>query len=139
MSYSVDLRERVIKFIEEGASKSYAARTFRVSRPAIDRWIRKKETNGTLEDLPLKRGWKKIDPQALISYVQEFPDLTLADYAKHFKASGPSIWLAFKRLKITRKKRQNGIKSGMNKNAPYFWKKSPLIQKSPSFILTKVE
>ena len=123
MSYSVDLRERVITFIETGGSKVDAARIFGVARVTIYSWLTKKTQTGTVKDAPPKRGWKKINPQALITYVNEHPDLTLADYAKHFGASAPSIFMAFKRSKITRKKRPRFTRNEANKNVPYFWSK----------------
>ena len=123
MSYSVDLRERVITFIEEGGSKVDAARIFDVSRNTIYSWLTKKAERGTLKDDPPKRGWKKINPEVLIAYVNQNPDLTLAEYARHFGASAPSVYLTFKRLKITRKKRQPFTENGMKKNAQHFWSK----------------
>ena len=42
MSYSVDLRERVISFVENGSSKSAASRLFNVSVFSIDAWLKKK-------------------------------------------------------------------------------------------------
>ncbi len=123
MSYSIDLRERVITFIEKGGSKVDAAHIFGVCRVTIYKWLTKKSETGTVKDAPPKRGWKKINPQALITYVKQYPDLTLADYAKHFGASAPSVCLAFKRLKITRKKRRLFTENGMKKNAQHFWSK----------------
>lgn len=123
MSYSVDLRERVITFIEEGGSKVDAARIFDLSRDTIYSWLAKKAKRGTLKDDPPKRGWKKINPEALIAYVNQNPDLTLAEYARHFEASAPSVCLAFKRLKITRKKRRPFIENAMKKNVQHFWSK----------------
>ena len=123
MSYSLDLRERVITFIEEGGSKVDAARIFDVSRNTIYSWLTKKAERGTLKDDPPKRGWKKINPEALIAYVNQNPDLTLAEYARHFGASAPSVCLAFKRLKITRKKRRPFTENETKKNAQHFWSK----------------
>lgn len=123
MSYSVDLRERIITFIEGGGKKVDAAHIFGVCRYTIYSWLTKKAETGTLKDDPPKRGWKKINPEALIAYVNQNPDLTLVEYAKHFDASAPSVCLAFKRLKITRKKRQPFTENAMKKSAQYFWRK----------------
>jgi putative transposase len=131
MSYSIDLRERVIKYIEEGGSKVEAAHIFDVCRVTIYSWLKKKVVKGTLKDDPPKRRWKKLEPQALLAYVQQYPDLRLSDYAKHFGASIPSVFLALKRLKITRKKRPHSIKRGVKKNVQHFWSISVSIQKNP--------
>lgn len=69
MSYSLDLRERVIKFIEDGGSKVDAARIFFVCRDTIYSWLKKKSVKGTLKDDPPKRSWKKLNPEVLESYV----------------------------------------------------------------------
>lgn len=121
MGYSVDLRERVIKFIEDGGSKTDAARIFSVSRVTIYSWEKKKVEKGTLKDTPPKRGWKKLNPELLLAHVAKYPDLTLAEYAKHFGASITSVCLALKRLKVTRKKRPRFTKSGMKKSVQHFW------------------
>lgn len=122
--YSKDLRERVIAFIENGGKKLEASRRFNVSRPAIDRWLKLKQTKGDLEDPPpLPRSWRKLNPEKLLSYVAENPDLMLQDYAKHFQTSASGIWRALKRLKMTLKKRPPSIKSEMKRSAQYFWSK----------------
>ena len=103
--YSQDLRERVIAFIEEGGKKLEASRLFKVSRPAIDRWLSWKKDTGTLKTPPLApRRWRKIDPIALQAYIDSYPDESLENYAQHFQASPTGIWRALKRLKMTRKK-----------------------------------
>lgn len=121
MSYSIDLRERVIKFIEDGGSKTEATRIFAVCRDTIYGWLKKKAEKGTLKDDPPKRNWKKIDPSALLAYVEQNPDLTLAEYGNHFGASSPSVHKALKKLKITRKKRPHSTKNEMKKSVQYFW------------------
>lgn len=122
MSYSIDLRESVVKFVEAGGSKVEASKVFGITRATVYHWLRKKHATGKLEDLPPKRkGWRKLEPTALLAYVEQHPDLRLADVAKAFNASIPSVCAMFKRLKITRKKRPFFIKSEMLKNERYFW------------------
>lgn len=88
MSYSVDLRERVIAYIEQGGKKVHASVLFNISRPTIDKWVQLKQETGSLEPPPLApRSWRKIDPELLISYVNESPDKILDDYADHFKVT----------------------------------------------------
>ena len=109
--YSIDLRERVITFLEKGGKKLEASRLFKVSRPAIDHWLSLKEKTGTLSPPPLPiRSWRKLDPITLQAYVENHPDERLEDYAQHFQVSPTGIWSALKRLKMTRKKRQHSIK-----------------------------
>ena len=115
--YSLDLRERVIAFLEEGGKKLEASRLFRVSRPAIDRWLLWKKETGTLKPPPLApRSWRKIDPVAFQDYVESHPDEKLEDYAQHFQVSPTGVWRALKRLKMTRKKRRRSIKNETKAN-----------------------
>ena len=123
MSYSIDLRERVITFIESGSSKSAASRLFNVSVFSIDAWLKKKKLTGTVKDEKPKRNWKKVDPKLLESYVKSNSDLLLSDYAKHFGVSTVAICLIFKKLKITRKKRLCSTKNETNKSVQHFWNK----------------
>lgn len=53
---------------------------------------------------PLKRSFKKIDPEKLKKYVEEHPDDTQEEMAKEFNCCNQSISKALKRHRITRKK-----------------------------------
>lgn len=124
MAYSLDLRERVIAFIEQGGKKVEASVLFNVSRPAIDKWVRLKQETGSLEDPPLApRSWRKINPDLLLSYIDESPDKILDDYADHFNVSNSGIWRALDRNNFTRKKRQISIKNDVMKNESNILKK----------------
>ena len=116
MSYSIDLRERVLLFIEKGGSKESASKVFSLGRTTVYKWINKKASTGKLNDGPRRRKWKKIDPTVLLERVKEHPDYTLTEYAKEFGTSLTSLAKALKKLKITLKKRQRSTVSGMKKN-----------------------
>jgi transposase len=128
MKYSHDLRKKVIECIEQGKGIAETSRVFRISRPAIYKWLKKKKFDGSLLDKPRRKTWKKIDPKLLIAFIKDHPDLTLAEYAKHFKASAVAVCRAFKKLKITRKKRHIFIKKGMKPSVQHFWHMSTLSQ-----------
>ena len=122
MIYSIDLRKRVIAFIESGGKKLEASRRFNVCRPTIDKWLLLKKETGSLASPPLPpRSWRKLNPEALVAYVKAHPDGMLEDYAEHFQTSPSGIWRALKRLKITRKKRPHSIKNGMKPSVQHFW------------------
>ena len=122
MIYSVDLRKRVIAFIETGGKKLEASRRFNVCRPTIDQWLLLKKETGRLEAPPLPpRSWRKLNPEALVAYVEAHPDGMLEDYAEHFQTSPSGIWRALRRLNFTRKKRQLSTKNGTKINVQYFW------------------
>jgi putative transposase len=126
MSYSNDLRKKVIDFIENGNSIAEAARVFNITRTTIYRWLRKNRLYGNLSDQPPKRKWKKIDPKLLIVFVKSHPDFTLAEYAKHFKTSVVAICRALKKIRVTRKKRLVFTKNEMRPSVHYFWSISNL-------------
>lgn len=104
MICSLDMRERVLNYIEKGNRISEASKIFEVSRVSIYKWLKLKKLKGRPEDDPRKRVFKKLDPEALKAYVAENPNEMLKTYAAHFKVDPMAIFRAFKSLKITQKK-----------------------------------
>ena len=104
MSYSIDLRKRVLDFIANGGSKASAERTFGISRRTIYNWLAAEDPFSY--EKPGPRGPRSIDYEALRQHVVNFPDNTLAERAKHFGVSEHGIFYALKKLNITRKKRR---------------------------------
>lgn len=100
MSYSVDLRKRVVNYVESGGSKSEAARRFAVSRKTVYNWL-------ALDDLspkPHPRHTRKVDKLALKRHVQEFPDAMLSERAQLFGVATSTICYHLKLMKFSRKK-----------------------------------
>ena len=128
MSYSIDLRKKVIDYVNEGGSKASASRLFGISQPIIYRWL-KKYCLGDLRDSKPKRPWRKIDPVSLLNLVNQNPGWQLKDFAELFKVRPASMCHAFKVLQITRKKSPTCIKKETKKNAEYFWTISNNTQK----------
>ena len=124
MAYSLDLRERALAFIEATGKINKAIEVFGVSRAALGRWMTKKKQGLSLQDPPPKRPWKKIDPDKLLALVEAHPDWLLSQFAAVFGVSCNAISVAFKKLKITRKKSPSVIKNVILRNAKYFYKKS---------------
>lgn len=104
MSYSLDLKNRVLSFIEEGHSKVEASKLFHVSKRAIFLWIKEKKAQGELKLKLHDRKPYKIDEIALIQYIQKNPDHYLKEIATSFHVSISAIFYALRRLKITYKK-----------------------------------
>ncbi len=115
MAYSSDLRTRVLQFIENGGSKTEAAKRFKVSRTAIYRWLNDKDpfTPGK----PGPRKPRLLDPTALSEHVKAHPDQTLKERAQHFGVSPACVGYGLKRLGYTRKKKRLDIRSNVQKNA----------------------
>lgn len=117
MSYSIDLRERVIAFVEGGGSKVEASRLFKVSCRTVFTWIEQKRERGNLKIKSRNSKPYKINEAALISYIEKNPDHYLKQIAEHFHVTAPAIFFALKRLKITFKKKRSSTLSDAKKNA----------------------
>lgn len=99
MSYSVDLRERVVGYVRSGGSPDVAATLFKVGRSTIYRWLDAPD----LHPRPAKERKRKLDKAALAAHVRDFPDLLLRERAVHFGVTVNSIWSALKKLNAAQK------------------------------------
>lgn len=113
--YSIDLRIRVLEYIEETKDKAKASKLFQVSMSTIYRWIARKAETGNLNPSPKKAYKKKIEDQKLIAYVEQHPDHFLSEIAAHFGTTLQAVFYALKRLKITRKKKLRSTRKGVLK------------------------
>ena len=114
MSHSKDLRERAVKYVEQGGSIKDACQIFEVSRSSFQRWRVKKNKTGSVAASPRIKSPYKIDNEHLKVYINEHPDAYLNEIASHFNVTTPCISIALKRLKITRKKSPYFIKKEMS-------------------------
>jgi len=103
--YSMDLRKRVVEYLEENNDKGKASQLFKIGIATIYRWAARKIQSGNVEPLRRKSAYKKIDDQKLVAYVEQNPDQFLSEIGIHFGTTPQAIFYALKRLKITRKKR----------------------------------
>ena len=106
MSYTKDYRKRTIEYRQAGHTLEETHETFKVSRSTIERWEKQWKEEGSLENKPLHRSFRKIDPEKLKSYVDEHPDAYQSEMAQEFGCSQSGISYVLQRYKITRKKRQ---------------------------------
>lgn len=100
MAYSLDLRIRVIDYLENGGSVTKAAKLFQVGRASIYRWLNRE----TLESTKVKRRSRKLDWSDLKKDVEKNPERRLIDRAKQFGVRPSAISYALKIMKMTRKK-----------------------------------
>lgn len=112
-AYSLDLRERVLSFLETNNNKKKACSLFKIGIASIYRWIRLKKTKGNLVPIRREYAYKKIDYDALKKYLELHPDHFLFEIAEEFSVTPQAIFYALKKLKITRKKRQLSTRKGM--------------------------
>jgi putative transposase len=101
MPYSLDLRKRVVNFVEQGGSISKAAQIYQVGRATIYRWLSRADLNPTR----VTRRQRKLDWDALRKDVEQNPDSKLADRAQKFGVRTNAIFYALNKMKVTRKKK----------------------------------
>lgn len=123
MSYSLDLKKRVLAFIEEGHSKAEASKIFHVSKRAVFLWIKEKKEQGELKLKLRDRKPYKIDDKKLMAYLQKNPDHYLREISASFHVSISAIFYALRRLKITYKKKRFSTASDAKKSVKTFLKK----------------
>ncbi|MBF0445771.1 MAG: helix-turn-helix domain-containing protein [Magnetococcales bacterium] len=99
MSYSIDLRRRVVEFVKQGGSKAEAARVFNVSRPTIYDWLQRPDLT------PKSRGPcdRKLMKDELADHVKNYPDAFLRERATHFGVRTSTIWAALQKLNMRKK------------------------------------
>ncbi|AGF53285.1 transposase [Synechocystis sp. PCC 6803] len=100
MAYDLDLRIKVIVFIESGGGITKASKTFRVGRATVYRWLGREELAAT----KVENRQRKINRKELEEDVKNNPDMLLKERAKKFGVTSASLSYQFKKMKITRKK-----------------------------------
>lgn len=100
MSYSIDLRQRVVAFVEAGGAKAEAARRFSVSEGSVHNWLKR----DNLAPIKVKHRDRKLNWKALEQHIKDEPDAKLKERAEHFGVHTTAIWYAIKQMNITRKK-----------------------------------
>jgi transposase len=101
LSYSKDLRERVVNFVRSGGSKTEAVQRFSVSRAVIYIWLKSEKLT---PEKTGPKGHSKLNVEKLKCLIQEKPDAYLDELAIALNVSGFTVWYGVKRLGISRKK-----------------------------------
>jgi transposase len=99
VSYSVDIRKRVLAYISQGHTKYEASDVFGVGRATIYRWLSAED----LSPKPAKTRRRKLDKVALATHVREHSDMILRERAEHFGVRTNAIWVALRQLGISKK------------------------------------
>ena len=82
---------------------------FKVAIITIRQWERRLMEEGTLKKRPVKRSFRKLDPEKLKTYFAQHPDAYLREAAEQFGCCETTITNACRKLKITRKKKRPRI------------------------------
>ena len=112
MTYDEKYRKRTLEYWKEGHTLAQTKKVFKVSATTMYAWKNQLEKEGNLKKHPVKRSFRKIDPEKLKEYVNANPEAYLHEIAAVFDCSSTAIRKSLKKLKITRKKRPRTI---MNK------------------------
>ena len=118
-AYSLDFRELVVSYVEEGHTQAEAARHFKLHPDTVGRWIKLKKTTGSLRAIPVPRSPHKLPLEPLEKYVKEHPDAFLREIAAHFNCGKDAVARALKKLGFTRKKNKKFTGKGMNRKGKY--------------------
>ena len=102
-AFSLDLRERVVKFVQAGGTRAEAARCFQLDERSVYRYLAATKTN-TLAPKTSWGAWRKLDPAQLQAHVKKHPDATLAELATAFGVSHNAVWVRLQQLGCTLKK-----------------------------------
>ena len=122
MTYSQDLRKKVIEAFERGMSQEEASRVFKVGSGTIKRWRKIKKETGKLE--PRKRSSESYDPirripDAKLNEFKEFvlshSELKYQEIADYWGMSDSVVETYLDKVNITRKKRLIATKSALKR------------------------
>ena len=105
MSYSMDLRTRIVEFVSQGGSTAESSRRFQVSLWCIHDWMKRKED--LTPRRPGPKAGRKLDWNRLRKMVEAKPDLMLKELAERFNVTIPTIAYALRQMKISRKKKRH--------------------------------
>jgi transposase len=113
--YPGELRVRVIRFVEEGASRREAAEQFDVSVSSAIRWLQRFRENGTSEPMPRGGGASPLEKysERILALIRKQPDLILDEMVlalrkQRISASRSALSRFFGRHGITIKKKPAG-------------------------------
>lgn len=117
--YSRDLRERVVRSVEAGASCHEAAAAFEVSPSSAIRWVSCWRQTGSVAAKPMggKRSPLDAHQRWLLELIVTEPDLTLEEIRGRLrghgvKVSASSVWRFYDRNDITFKKKPARRRTG---------------------------
>lgn len=115
-AYSEDLRRRVIRAVEAGASCRQAAKRYEIGESTAIRWLAHWRSSGSAAAQPQggDRRSHRIEAHAalILRAVDEKGDITLAELAEHVRGETGTrfaigtLWRFFRRRGITVKKRR---------------------------------
>ena len=104
-AYSIDLRKRVIEYIEEGNNYISASNRYKISRETVRKWYIRYRTEGHYNEKPRKGKKSRIIRSEFENYVKTHSGATLAQIGSHFKMTGRSVHYYMQKFSFAYKKR----------------------------------
>ncbi len=106
-SYSEDLRERVVKYVELSQNLNEAVKIFKVSKSSIVRWCKQYLELGHCR--PKKNLGKKprIEVADFEKYVRENPNKTLKQIGEHFEMTDVGALYYMNKINFRYKKKSH--------------------------------
>ncbi|MEG3641672.1 IS630 transposase-related protein, partial [Magnetococcus sp. PR-3] len=95
----IELRKRVLDFIDAGGRKTDAAVLFQVNRSTIYEWLKRPK----LEPSQRSKCDRKLKKEELLAHVEAHPDALQRERAVHFGVHRSTISAALKVLNIRKK------------------------------------
>ena len=112
---SLDLRVRVLRAVEAGASRREAAECVEVSASSAIKWMQRLNENGSIAAKPSGGSISPLEAHAavLLRLITEQPDLTLDEIVaamrkRRIAGSRSAVWRFFERHNISFKKKPAG-------------------------------
>ena len=103
--YSIDLRQKVIKFVHAGNTQRAASEVFNLSKTTVNAWWLRYKSEGHCCARKHLGAAPRIEKEGFIKHITENPNATSEDIAREFgiSASGARYWLS--RVGFTYKKK----------------------------------
>jgi len=115
-AYSIDLRKKVISFIEEGNSQLLATKLFKLNKATVNRWWLRYKTEDHVNPRKNLGSKPRIDSLLLKDYLDNNADFNLSDISKLFNVSKVSAYKHLKKLGYSYKKKPSPMWKQIKKN-----------------------
>ena len=106
MAYSLDYRQKVVNYVENGGSITKAAAIFKIGRATIYRWLGREDLRPT----QVKHRQQKLDWEALKKDAEKNPEARLVEKARTFRRQTECHLLCLKKIESYQIKNNFAIK-----------------------------
>ena len=107
--YSVDLRNKVIKYLKSGRSQRSASETFDLNPSTISRWWLRYKREGNCTPRSRLGREPRVNLSQVRSYIESNPNFKSCDMGKQFGMTGGGALYWLKKLGFSYKKKTSPI------------------------------